>query len=245
MLGLVAVLWPAPLGGSVSYVMVNGKSMEPTMHLGDVAMLRTQDTYRAGDIIAYRVPKGEVGHGADVIHRIVGGDARHGFVTRGDNNDSNDPWHPHPGDIVGKRWLLLPKAGEVFGLMHSKLAVALFAGAMSAFAAFSIAAMPRRRRTGQLADEPTDPITCGGPEPEPDRVDVMLDELVPPIAPVPGAGTDPAPELPRISWSADRHETPIEIDLRWLDPGSEPRSVSPWLRDALAKTLEAGSRTPV
>jgi signal peptidase I len=215
LLALVPLLWPTPLGGAVSYVQVNGESMEPTMHKGDVALLRRQSSYGPGDIVAYRIRKGEVGEGADVIHRIVGGDARHGFVTRGDNNDSNDPWHPKPEDILGRRWFLLPRAGAVFGLMHSRLAVAIFAGLMGAFAFLQIAAVPRRR-TGKHEDpgDVTDrgePFPDLGPDLRPDLgPDLVLDltNLERSTDELPGLAPDAG--LPRISWSADDHE-PVQM----------------------------------
>lgn len=52
--------------------------------------MRKQSTYRPGDIAAFRVPKGEVGAGQVVIHRVEGGDQR-GYVMLGDNKDAEDP----------------------------------------------------------------------------------------------------------------------------------------------------------
>ena len=101
-LGVLALCWPARLGGSTSYVMVSGDSMEPTMHTGDLAVLRQQRAYRPGDIVAFRVPDGEVGEGHVVIHRIHAGDER-GYVLRGDNKRHPDPWRPARDDILGRR----------------------------------------------------------------------------------------------------------------------------------------------
>ncbi len=219
LLALVPLLWPTPLGGAVSYVQVNGQSMEPTMHKGDVTLLRRQSSYGPGDIVAYRIPKGEVGYGADVIHRIVGGDARHGFVTRGDNNDTNDPWHPHPDDIVGKRWFLLPRAGAVFGLVHSKLALAIFAGLMGSFAFLQIAAVPRRRKgkgdDPAVVTAPSEPPSLDfGPDLGPDLL-LDLTALERKSASESSSTrelADRAPDvgLPRISWSAEDHE-PVKM----------------------------------
>ncbi|MBV9368836.1 MAG: hypothetical protein JO074_03325, partial [Frankiales bacterium] len=35
-LGLLAMMWPQSLGGDVAYVRVDGHSMDPTLHLGDL-----------------------------------------------------------------------------------------------------------------------------------------------------------------------------------------------------------------
>jgi len=101
-LGLLAMMWPQSLGGSVAYVRVDGHSMDPTLHLGDLAVVRRQSSYRVGDAVAYRIPKSEFGAGAMVIHRLIGGNGTSGYLTRGDNKTINDEWHPRTGDIVGK-----------------------------------------------------------------------------------------------------------------------------------------------
>jgi signal peptidase len=140
------VTWPQTLGGRIAYVMVSGHSMEPTMHLGDLAVIRSGSSYHRGEIVAYRVPKGQVGEGALVIHRIVGGDARRGFVTRGDNNDYVDPWRPHPGDIVGTRFALLPRAASLFERLRGPLPLAGFAAVAAVVAVTTTSSGGRRRR---------------------------------------------------------------------------------------------------
>jgi len=101
-IGLLAFMWPQSLGGQVSYVRVDGHSMDPTFHLGDLAVVRRQSAYRIGDAVAYRIPKGEFGAGAMVIHRLIGGNGTTGYVTKGDNKDRPDEWHPKTADIVGR-----------------------------------------------------------------------------------------------------------------------------------------------
>jgi len=101
-IGLLAMLWPQSLGGEVAYVRVDGHSMDPTFHLGDLAVVRRQSSYRIGDPVAYRIPKGEFGAGAMVIHRLIGGNGTAGYVTKGDNKDRPDEWHPKTADIVGR-----------------------------------------------------------------------------------------------------------------------------------------------
>jgi signal peptidase len=124
------LLWPQTLGGRVTYVMVSGDSMLPTMHVGDVAVVMRRGGYGVGDVVAFRVPKGEVGAGAQVIHRIVGGNGRGGYVTRGDHNDYRDPWKPTDHDIVGERIATIPKAGWAFSRMQGPLPLALFAAVL-------------------------------------------------------------------------------------------------------------------
>ena len=114
---LIALLgytfWPAPLGGSTSYVIVKGTSMEPKFHTGDLAFVREQDRYKVGDIVAYRIPKGSPAAGNMVIHRIVG--FHHGgYLMKGDNRDTPDGWNPTAHDVVGRYRMLLPLPGMQF-----------------------------------------------------------------------------------------------------------------------------------
>ena len=102
---LVCLFWaqylrPQSLGGRAAYVLVSGKSMLPRYHTGDLVLVERQSSYHVGELIAYRVPKGDPMAGAQVIHRIVGGNAKQGFIVQGDNRTAPDVWHPKPGDIV-------------------------------------------------------------------------------------------------------------------------------------------------
>ena len=147
---LAAVLfltWPQSLGGRVAYIMVSGHSMEPTMHLGDLVVLREQPAYRVGEIVAYHVPDGEVGAGAIVIHRIVAGNAQKGFTTRGDNNSYRDAWHPHTTNILGARWTVLPGAANVFTRLRSPFALATFSAILTALVAYELLKPRGRHRT--------------------------------------------------------------------------------------------------
>ncbi len=113
-LGLIAViafaLWPTRLGGATTYVIVKGTSMEPKFHTGDLAVVRQQDHYNVGDIVAYRIPKGTAGAGQMVIHRIIG---RHhgGYLLQGDNRTTADTWNPTDDEVVGRFRMLIPIPG--------------------------------------------------------------------------------------------------------------------------------------
>jgi signal peptidase len=120
-------LRPGFLGGPATYVIVAGPSMEPKLHSGDLVLTLRQRTYRRGDVIAYRIMKNKAGAGALIIHRIVGGSARDGYVTQGDNRDYRDPWHPKPGDIAGRMELHVPQLGLLPILSHTIVGMALIA----------------------------------------------------------------------------------------------------------------------
>lgn len=115
--GLLAMFWPQSLGGQVAYVRVDGHSMDPTFHLGDLAVVRRQSSYRVGDAVAYRIPKGEFGAGAMVIHRLIGGNGVTGYVTKGDNKNLPDEWHPKTADIVGRVRYDIPGFGTKLAVL--------------------------------------------------------------------------------------------------------------------------------
>lgn len=120
-------LRPQSLGGPAGYVLVSGHSMLPLYHTGDLILVRHKQNYNVGDIIAYHVPKGDPMAGAQVIHRIIGGNATRGFVVQGDNRTAPDVWRPKPNDIVGSASLRIPHAVVVLQLMRSPLLLGLLA----------------------------------------------------------------------------------------------------------------------
>jgi signal peptidase I len=124
-------LRPQSLGGNAGYVLVSGESMEPRYHTGDLVLVLKQSRYHAGQVIAYRVPKGDSMAGHQVIHRIIGGDANHGFIVRGDNRTAADVWRPKPEDIVGAKTLRIPAAVSVLRLLRSPLLLALLAASFA------------------------------------------------------------------------------------------------------------------
>lgn len=123
---VIVAMWPVALGGRTAYIMVSGTSMEPTMHTGDLAILRQRSSYDVGDIVAYRIPKGTPGEGFLVIHRIIGGDGARGYVLQGDNRGHRDVWRPTDGDVVGRRIALVPRLGRAVGRISSPSGVAAF-----------------------------------------------------------------------------------------------------------------------
>lgn len=102
------LLAPTQLGGSASYVVVAGSSMDPEFREGDLVVLRQAQRYAVGDVAAYRSAE----LGALVLHRIVDREAGR-FVLRGDNNAFVDPVRPRASDFLGRPWFVVPGAGPV------------------------------------------------------------------------------------------------------------------------------------
>jgi signal peptidase len=101
--------------------------MLPRYHTGDLVLVERQPSYHVGELIAYRVPKGDPMAGAQVIHRIIGGDAKHGFIVKGDNRTAEDVWRPKPGDIVGAKALRIPNAVLILQFLRDPIFLGLLA----------------------------------------------------------------------------------------------------------------------
>lgn len=107
------------LARSAEPVVVVGDSMEPTMHEGDLVLVRPEPSYEVGDVIAFRVP--EDGARATVIHRVVGGTAASGYRTQGDNRDTVDLWRTPPRDVLGASWIRIRAVGKALVFLRSPL----------------------------------------------------------------------------------------------------------------------------
>ena len=154
----LAVVWialaPVQLGGSTSYALIVGTSMEPKLHRGDLAVVRAQSDYGVGDVILFR----DSTLGRDVLHRIV---ARSGdrFVTKGDNNTYRDAYRPAAGDVHGRLAAIGPGVGRPLEWLrtpwHAALLVALTAlFALTVGSGAGVAARGRGRPAAVLARRP-------------------------------------------------------------------------------------------
>ena len=144
-----AIFAPLSLGGSASYVIPDGTSMLPTLRPGDLVILREEDGYARGDVIAYR------SRSLDrlVIHRIVGVDGR-AFVLRGDANGWIDRDRPTTSDILGRSWLRIPWGGRILGWVQEPW----IAGLSAAVVVFLLWGGPApRERPGESSDRTTGP----------------------------------------------------------------------------------------
>lgn len=149
---------PTSLGGTLTSMTVTGKSMQPTMHTGDLVLIRDSDDYAIGDVVAYRVPLEDGSQGETIIHRIVSGNAVDGFVLQGDNNSFKDPWKLRPNQITGEQWVHLPKVGAVFGELRKPVTAGAAMAALVMFLALTGGQGKKKepRRDDQM------PVSTGG-----------------------------------------------------------------------------------
>jgi signal peptidase I len=152
-LAALACLWlylaPVDLGGSTTYVVTDGTSMEPQFHAGDLALIRSQDSYRVGDVVAYR---SNAFH-TIVLHRIVRIAGAH-YVFKGDNNNFLDFEHPTGSQLIGALWLHIPGVGSRLESLRSPELVGILiavATLLLSGAAFTKRRARRRRRRAAAA----------------------------------------------------------------------------------------------
>lgn len=125
-IALVALaLWPQRFGGTMTYDITHGTSMQPTFHTGDLAVLRTSSHYAVGDVAAYRSPSLHT----TVMHRIKTAD--HGRYTfKGDNNTFVDADTVTDHDMLGKLVLRVPRVGVGLAWLLKPINLLLAIGAL-------------------------------------------------------------------------------------------------------------------
>ena len=146
-LAVVACAWfffaPSALGGSTSYVVTDGISMQPRFHSGDLVLVRPEGDYRVGQIVAYHNRQ----LGTIVLHRIVGRVGSR-YVFKGDNNNFMDFEHPARSQLIGALWMHVPGMGADLASVRSP---ALIGGlfAIGTLLLGGAAFVRRRRRRGR------------------------------------------------------------------------------------------------
>ena len=120
------------LGISHPFYIVEGRSMEPTLHDGDLVVVRKADVkdVKIGDIIVFYEPKTR---SKIIIHRVIGRVEVRGQVflrTKGDNNSKPDPWLVSDEDLIGvvvggSRPFRLPFVGKAILFLRSPIGLFL------------------------------------------------------------------------------------------------------------------------
>ncbi|MGA9857541.1 MAG: signal peptidase I [Solirubrobacteraceae bacterium] len=141
------------IGGSTSYVVTHGVSMEPRFHSGDLALVRPAAQYRVGDVVAYHSSLLHI----VVLHRIYAiHDGRYAF--KGDNNSFLDPVHPTRAQLIGKLWVHWRHGGEFLTALHNPITAAVLIGVIGLLLLSTAPATKRGRRNRRKR-------RAGGPRP--------------------------------------------------------------------------------
>jgi signal peptidase I len=143
LLTLIGAAWiafaPIQFGGQAAYVIVNGISMEPGFHRGDLVVLRQAPEYQVGDIVTYRHPR--IG---PVIHRIIALDGDR-YIFKGDNNSWIDSYHPTRAECIGKLWVYIPSAGRLVEQLRIPRNMAILAAVLGCMVMITITGGADRR----------------------------------------------------------------------------------------------------
>ncbi|MCD8083856.1 MAG: signal peptidase I [Clostridiales bacterium] len=109
---LICVILAAPcLIGFRPYTVLSG-SMEPEIHVASLVYINTRDKEaEIGKVVAFRIAT--TGEDSFVVHRIVD-QTEKGYVTKGDNNDTEDMVILKPENIIGAYVYSIPYAGYLF-----------------------------------------------------------------------------------------------------------------------------------
>ncbi len=112
------VKMPTVFGFSNAIVLTG--SMEPTIHVNDMIIVKSQDVYNEGDIVTY-IPEN---NGTPVTHRII--EKRDNiFITQGDANNTADPGIKAE-QVVGRVVLTIPFVGSIVALLTTPLGLMIF-----------------------------------------------------------------------------------------------------------------------
>lgn len=133
---------PAQLGGPAYYVIVDGRSMQPTYQQGDLVLVRARSSYAVGDVVAYQP---DIGQRFPVIHRIVETKGEGVYVTQGDNRAQADGWLASDANIFGAAWLHIPYGGRVIVLLRRPLTWLAVAAGLVALGLLTEARRPSAR----------------------------------------------------------------------------------------------------
>lgn len=139
----LAAIWiafaPTLIGGRASYVVVNGNSMEPGFHRGDLVIVQAASIYNVGDIVIYR--NAELN--AFVIHRIIAIEQDR-YVFKGDNNSWIDTYRPTRAELIGKLWVHVPKLGRAMEWLRSPIHMGLTTGLLGGILMAGIMIKPKQ-----------------------------------------------------------------------------------------------------
>lgn len=100
--------------GLAQLVVVSG-SMQPAIGIGDLIVIKEQDSYRVNDIVTYRSNR------SVVTHRIVEATDTH-VITQGDANNVADGAIPL-SSIEGKVIVRIPGAGNVMFFLRTPVGI--------------------------------------------------------------------------------------------------------------------------
>lgn len=91
------------------------ESMVPAINPGDIVLSLNPERLppKVGDVATYTARRFDGSEVASFTHRIISGDAKNGFVMKGDNNPAPDTQKPGLTDITGVVFYTIPFIGKL------------------------------------------------------------------------------------------------------------------------------------
>ena len=156
---VIVGLWinfsPTKLGGSTTYAITDGISMQPLLHAGDLAIIRVQPSYRVGEVVLYQ---SQILH-KPVLHRIIliqNGN----YFFKGDHNGFVDPGYATRSELIGELWFFVPSIGTPLTWFAKPLHSGLLAGAAALLLVLvGLHAPTRNRRKRRGSSHAAAPMT--------------------------------------------------------------------------------------
>lgn len=130
---LAAVLVTFSLLSATGYVkarVVLTGSMQPTINPGDIVLTApiSRVEPKLDDVAAYQARRFDGAAVGVFTHRIIGGDAKTGWILKGDNNPSPDIQKPTNSDILGVVIFVIPWLGKLLSKQVLFTVIPLIAG---------------------------------------------------------------------------------------------------------------------
>lgn len=104
---LFAAIGSAITKKPVLLTVIRSNSMYPVWERGDMVIinnLKQDENISEGDIIFFKAEEGSLADKGWIAHRVIGGNAKEGFITKGDANEFSDQ---DPGDTgpIQRKWI--------------------------------------------------------------------------------------------------------------------------------------------
>ena len=109
----------APIGGNKALIVRSG-SMQPAIGVGDLITVKPQETYKAGDIIAFKDP---LKSSVIVTHRITGQKIQNDqilYQTKGDTNEEADFSLVPKENVIGRADISIRGVGKLLAFTKTR-----------------------------------------------------------------------------------------------------------------------------
>ena len=105
-------------------------SMQPAINPGDIVITApvSRVTPKIDDVAAYQARRFDGAAVGVFTHRIIDGDAKNGWIFKGDNNPSPDVQQPKNNDILGVVIFVIPWLGNLLSKQFLFTVIPLIAG---------------------------------------------------------------------------------------------------------------------